>query len=716
MKAMAEGDHNRDWALRLAEAGIAVFPCGPDKKPLVKWREASTTNAQAIAALWTQYPAALPGIDLAKCGLLVLDGDRHGGPDGRTALKRLLRAQRGEYDGHVTPGAITPGDGAHVYFEQNGHAFGNSRGDLPAGIDVRGVGGYVICPYAVLPDGRRYETVRGMADLIGAFTSGAVPPIPSGIARLLEKPQPEQPRASGASNGTGDGASNGSREAAYAAAALDGIAAELAKAPPGERNNALNAAAYRMATMIARGWISRSDVADALWAACESNGLARDDGANSVQATLASGLRDGENEPHPDLEDRDRTGSDQPNSGARQQSDRATEQDEQQPSSDLGARDAGDDAEPPPPRGWLFGNIFCRKFLSSLLGDGGVGKTALRYAQYLSLAANRSLTGEHLFQRARVLIISLEDDIEELQRRILAVRIHHQVDRDELKGWLFYTAPSAVAGKLMTVDRTGRAMRGRLAASIEAEIIKHGIDLVAIDPFVKSHSVPENENSVIDEVAQVLTDLAAKHNIAIDCPHHISKGPAEPGNANRGRGASAMVNAGRLVFTLTTMSGEEANAFGVAEADRRQYVRVDSGKVNITKAAGEAKWFHIIGVGLGNATDLYPNGDEVQTVEPWKPPEVWSDLSIDLLNQALTQIDAGLPDGNRYSDASRTRDERAAWRVITALAPAKAEAQAREIIKTWVRNGVLVRREYKDPKQRKDAIGLYLDQTKRPSR
>src|SRR6185295_9691304 len=76
----------------------------------------------------------------------------------------------------------------------------------------------------------------------------------------------------------------------------------------------------------------------------------------------------------------------------------------------LGTWDAGDDeGQSIPPRGWLLGTVFCRGFLSMLLAGGGVGKTAVRYCQYLSLATGRSLTGEHVFQRCRVLIISLED-------------------------------------------------------------------------------------------------------------------------------------------------------------------------------------------------------------------------------------------------------------------------------------------------------------------
>jgi AAA domain len=384
------------------------------------------------------------------------------------------------------------------------------------------------------------------------------------------------------------------------------------------------------------------------------------------------------------------------------------------PSASLGEWDAGNDTELPPPRGWLLGNIFARGFLSSLFAEGGTGKTALRYAQFLSLATGKSLTGEHVFQRARVLIISLEDDAKELRRRILAAMLHYNVDRSEVRGWLFLAAPGAAGGKLMTMDKKGQTQRGALVDALVSVIVARKIDLVSLDPFVKSHSVEENSNSAIDDVVQTLTDMAAEHDIGIDVPHHTSKGPADPGNANRGRGAGAMKDGGRLIYTLATMTSEEAQTFGISEEQRRCFIRMDSAKVNIAPPAAHAKWFRLIGIPLGNATELYPHGDTVQTVEPWVPPDIWKDLSIDALNRILTVIDNGLPDGNRYSDA-RSATDRAAWKVIVEHAPDKTEGQAREVIKTWVKNGVLVRYSYDNPATRKPVTGLRVDHTKRPS-
>ncbi|QIG98585.1 AAA family ATPase [Bradyrhizobium sp. 6(2017)] len=380
----------------------------------------------------------------------------------------------------------------------------------------------------------------------------------------------------------------------------------------------------------------------------------------------------------------------------------------------LGEWDAGTDKQYlPPPRGWLLGTAFCRKFISSIVAPGGVGKSALRLAQLISLAIGRPLTGEHVFQRCRVLIVSLEDDADELRRRLRAACLHHGVAQPELEGWLFLASPGADGGKLMVPDQHGRPVVGALAGKLAATIMDRKIDICCIDPFVKSHSVEENSNSMIDKVVQILSDMAGALNCAIDLPHHTAKGQADPGNPDRGRGASSMRDAGRLVYTLTPMTPEEAQALGVSEAERRSLIRLDSAKVNIMPPMTAAKWFRLVGVEIGNETDGYPSGDNVQTVEAWSPPGLFADISVPVLNAILDDIEAGLPDGNRYSDAPNVTD-RAAWRVIDRHC-GKGEGPARQIIKMWVGSGLLIQHSYENPTTRKPVKGLRVDAVKRPS-
>ncbi len=109
----------------------------------------------------------------------------------------------------------------------------------------------------------------------------------------------------------------------------------------------------------------------------------------------------------------------------------ADEEQQALPAEPLGEWDAGDDDQLPSPRGWLLGNTFCRQFISSVVAPGGVGKSALRLAQLISLAIGRALTGEHVFMRCRVLLVSLEDDADELRRRLRAVCLYHGVTQAE---------------------------------------------------------------------------------------------------------------------------------------------------------------------------------------------------------------------------------------------------------------------------------------------
>src|SRR6266516_2951721 len=155
---------NRQLAKALASLGLFIFPCGENKKPKpeIKWRALSTTGPHKLDEWWDRWPDALPAIDLAKSILIVLDGDRHPNKDGVVEYDGVAATERLFIEHGTNPAKIptvlTPGGGRHYYFMQSdgSEPFGNGRGALPQGVDVRGCGGYVIAPGTRLRDGRGY--------------------------------------------------------------------------------------------------------------------------------------------------------------------------------------------------------------------------------------------------------------------------------------------------------------------------------------------------------------------------------------------------------------------------------------------------------------------------------------------------------------------------------------------------------------------------------
>jgi hypothetical protein len=375
--------------------------------------------------------------------------------------------------------------------------------------------------------------------------------------------------------------------------------------------------------------------------------------------------------------------------------------------------DAGDDTDPIPPRRWLLQHTFCRKFVSALVGAGGDGKTAIRYAQYLAVATGRNLTGEYVYHRARVLILCLEDHLDETRRRVTAAMIHHRITREMIKGWLFCAAPRGL--KLMVLDHEGNPAIGPLYGELRATIERLEIGLVGIDPFIKSHSIEENHNNGIDTVCLALIELIEGLDCAADVIHHARKGDASPGDADRSRGASALVDACRLVSTVTRMTKAEAEAFGMTPEARAGLIRVDDAKINLAPRPEHAIWFRLVGVPLLNGSDLYPDGDNVQTVERWYPPDLFAQIDARTANAILDKIDAGLPDGRRYSSGNAATG-RAAWPLVCEAVPELNEKQARKVINTWIDKRVLEIREYTDPHQKRPESGLFVNAARRPGR
>jgi hypothetical protein len=378
---------------------------------------------------------------------------------------------------------------------------------------------------------------------------------------------------------------------------------------------------------------------------------------------------------------------------------------EELPTPQLEIFDVGDEDGNIPPREWLLGTTFCRSYLSGLISAGAGGKTTVRILQALSLASGRSLSGEYVFVRCRVMIICLEDDMKELRRRVRAAMLRHKVTPAEVKGFLILTTPRGI--KIAERDaKTGNVVTGGLYRALAEEIDDRRLDLVCIDPAIKAHSLKENDNPEIDAFASILTQLASEKNIAIDLLSHERKGSfADAGDINRGRGASSQKDAQRLAYTLTGMSETEANALGVSDEERASLVRLDSAKVNIAPPSRTATWFRLVGVNLGNGTATYPNGDNVQTVELWKPPPLFDKLYTPDLNCVLRKLNVGMGNGQRYSLAPGAKD-RAAWHAVHEQFPDLGEERCRAIITEWAGKELFEVGEYDDPVRRTKVKGI----------
>jgi Bifunctional DNA primase/polymerase, N-terminal/Primase C terminal 2 (PriCT-2) len=133
-----------------------------------------------VARWWCTWPDAVPGIELGRTDLIIIDTDRHGAVDGVANFAALV-AQHVPLANH--PIAKTAGGGEHHYFKQwRGESFGNSEGALRGkGIDVRGKGGWVVAPGSVRSDGKRWQP----AGLAAAYRNNAIPILPDWIAAMI---------------------------------------------------------------------------------------------------------------------------------------------------------------------------------------------------------------------------------------------------------------------------------------------------------------------------------------------------------------------------------------------------------------------------------------------------------------------------------------------------------------------------------------------------
>lgn len=143
-----------DHALALAARGLPVFPCIEDGKlPAIKgWRTLATTDPQQIRDWWRRPRniGVATGHPLGDGYLTVIDLDMKTGRDGMLSLA-ALEMEHGILSPTFT--VVTPTLGRHLYFI-TAEPVRSSVQHVGPGIDIRGVGGYVVGPGSSIPGGR----------------------------------------------------------------------------------------------------------------------------------------------------------------------------------------------------------------------------------------------------------------------------------------------------------------------------------------------------------------------------------------------------------------------------------------------------------------------------------------------------------------------------------------------------------------------------------
>jgi hypothetical protein len=338
-----------------------------------------------------------------------------------------------------------------------------------------------------------------------------------------------------------------------------------------------------------------------------------------------------------------------------------------------------------PPREWLYGHHYIRRFISVTVSPGGVGKTSKAIGEALSMATGRPLLGETVHQRARVWMWNGEDPKDELDRRIAAACIYYGVTREELAGWLFVDSGREQQIVTATTTKDGTKIAQPLMAEMIDVISRNSIDVVIIDPFVSSHAISENDNMAMDQMLkQFWAPVIDQTNCSVELIHHAKKLGGTAVTAESARGAVALIGAARSAIALNPMSVDEANKANVE--NRHLYFRAVDAKANMAPASGKSSWFRLESVNLGNSTRERPS-DHVGVVTPWKWPDAMAGLTVGDLIAVQRKVAAG-----RWRDSSQAKE----W-VGNAVADALdlnldddvAKAKVKELLRIWKGSGAL---------------------------
>jgi KaiC/GvpD/RAD55 family RecA-like ATPase len=683
----------------IAEAAVflaqqwPVFACAQSKRPVTpRGLYDATRDPGIVREQFRRDAAALIGVPTGRAsGIIAIDIDVKDGAPGMewlaTNAHRLPRTRRHR----------TMSGGVHLLFSAPEQPIRNSVGKIAPGVDVRGEGGYVIFPpspgYSIDDDAMPAQLPEWLLTVISAAQE--IPP---------PYQHPTQPSRADFADGRGT---------PYALAALDAECDAIRRAPFGQQEHTLNAAALKIGALAAGGEIDATYARDALIAA----GLAMPSQPgrepwthHEIRAKVERALRDGAARPR--------------TAPPRQHTIRVEIIPPEGPPYDepppwVYAEPVREPVAPPPPRApdpppqtapprilpthppllddetaipprrWIGGHgALPRGKLGMLCGPPGVSKTTLAMHVSIALAAGIPWGGIVAPDAPhRVVICAIEDDVEELQRRAHAaipMIADHPIDRRRVAENLRIIDLSDYV-PLIEVTRDGIGTETPGMADLRATLEALKPDVIWLDPLVEIHTGEESAASAMRPVMRALRTIAAHLDAHVSLLHHETKS-GEGTALQRARGSGAIGGAIRLLWSLRPMSAEEAQEYQVADDTRDLYLRLETGKSQYARRAPN-RWLVTEEVELAN-------GDMTHRLVPWLPPS--TTLTPEILNAAIACFRHGRG-GEPLNDCNKSE---ASYR--RAFADARIPSSLHtKCLRELIAAGTVMLKPWRDPADRK---------------
>ena len=268
----------------------------------------------------------------------------------------------------------------------------------------------------------------------------------------------------------------------------------------------------------------------------------------------------------------------------------------------------------PAPRQWGYKSLLPYGVVTALTAPPGTGKTTLAAKLCIDFALGRPFGPYQAHRTGPVWYLNNEDDVPELNRRIIAICFANGINVGSLAGRLYLNSGADRPVIVAREDRkSGAVVATPDVEAVIAEIRARDIKLVVVDPFAETFDAQENSNDAMKQVAAMYRRIAQEGKCCVLLVAHPPKSASAEvgaGDLNAIRGGGAIGGVARSVLTLFPMNETDAKSLGVPLDQRHLFVRLDNAKSNMSLKTGEPVWWRKVGVALGNAAG-HDTQDEV---------------------------------------------------------------------------------------------------------